>query len=134
MGVVRTYRMTVASSWYDKKEGCQREYEMHFKATRTGRLRNIRRYLAKRGVPYFQQTIYRMYRRWIPKRTIRVAFEREQPALKSDRLIQIEFRGMQYRGKRWKAIPLPTRVLSYVKKKRKRRLHRIHKKLQMEVK
>lgn len=63
--------------------------------------------------------IYRMFKRWIPKRRVRVAFEREEPAMKAESLIQIEVRRMEGRGKRWKAFKMPSRVLSYVKKKRK---------------
>lgn len=123
MPVVRTFRMTISSTWYQKAAGRVQEYELHFKVERRGRIRNIRRYLARRGVPYFQQTVYRLYRRWIPKWKIRVAFEREQPALQTERAISIEVRRMEGRGKRWKAYPLPSKVLSYVKKKRKRKPH-----------
>ena len=123
MTVVRIYRMTIASTWYDKEAEHVREYEMHYKVARRGRISSIRRHLAKRCVPHFQQNIYRLFKRWIPKRKIRVSFEREQPTVldKSERLVQIEVRRMEGRGHRWKAFPLPSRVLTYVKKKRKRK-------------
>jgi len=116
---VRTYRMTISSTWYDANAERVREYEMHFKAARRGRIRTVRRYLARRGVPYFQLTVYRLYGRWIPKRKVKVAFEREQPAKKTERLIKIEARRMEGKGRRWEAYPLPSKVLRFVKKKRK---------------
>lgn len=117
---VRTYRATIASTWYDKDAERVREYEMHFKVARRGSIRANRRYLARRGAPYFQQTVYRLYKYWIPKWKVRVAFEREEPAEKPEELIQIEVRRMEGKGKRWKAFPLPSRVLAYEKQQRKR--------------
>ncbi|MBN1357570.1 hypothetical protein JW988_02265 [Candidatus Bathyarchaeota archaeon] len=121
MTKVRIYRMTIASFWYDKEAEHVREYEMHYKVAREGDIRKIREHLAKRGVRHFQQNIYRKFKRWIPKREIRVSFEREQKTIreKSDDLIQIESRRMEIRGKKWKAFGFPSRVLTYVKKKRK---------------
>lgn len=117
---IRMHRATISSTWYDKISQCAREYEMHFKVARRGSIRANRRYLARRGAPYFQQTVYRLYKYWIPKRKVRIAFEREEPAEKSERLIQIEVRRMEGKGKRWKAFPLPSRVLTYEKQQRKR--------------
>jgi hypothetical protein len=113
--------MTIASAWYDKQAGVQREFEMHFKIARRGTIRNVRRALARRGIPFFQQVIYRGFRRWIPKARVRVSFEREEPASRMEANMTISTRGMQYRGKKWKATPLPSRVLPFVKKKRKSR-------------
>jgi hypothetical protein len=113
--------MTIASAWYDNRAEVQREFEMHFKVARRGSIRNVRRTLARRGVPYFQQSIYRKYRKWVRRGKIRVSFEREEPAAKVQRDIIITTRGMQYRGREWKPTALPTRVLSYAKKKRKRK-------------
>jgi hypothetical protein len=110
--------MTVASKWYDEPSRCAREYEMHFKAARTGKVRAVRRHLAKRGIPYFQRMIYRRFKRWIPKRQIRASFEREEVAMRTECVMTIETRSMQYRGRDWKAFPYPSRVLSYAKKKR----------------
>ena len=121
MKIVHLYRMTVASKWYDEPSRCAREYEMHFKAARRGKVRTIRRHLAKRGVPYFQQAIYRRFRRWIPKRQIRARFEREEVEERSQSIIAIDTRTMQYRGRDWKAFPFPSRVLSYAKARRKRK-------------
>ncbi len=123
MTVVRIYRMTISSTWYDHEAQKVQEYEMHYKVARRGTIRSTRRYLAKRCVPHFQQNVYRLYKRWPRKRKVRGAFEREQPILltKSERMIHIEVRRMEGKGKRWKAYPLPSRVLTYVKKKRKRK-------------
>jgi len=117
--IVRVYRMTVASKWYDEPSRCAREYEMHFRIARSGQIPTVRRHLAKRGIPYFQQRIYRRFRRWIPKRQIRGSFEREEVAERSEPVMTIETRSMQYRGRDWKAFPFPPRVLSYAKKRRK---------------
>jgi len=118
---IRTYRMTVATVWYDRTVRAQREYEAHFSVARRGRIRTIRRRLAKRGAPYFQRLVYRWFRRWIPKSRLRISFEREEPARKAQREITIELRGMQYRGRKWQATPLPSKVLRYAKRRRKRR-------------
>ena len=121
MRIVNTYRMTVASKWYDEPSRCAREYEMHFKVARRGKIRTVRRHLAKRGIPYFQQVIYRRFRRWISKRQIRARFEREEMEERGEPVIVIETRSMQYRGRDWKAFPFPSKVLTYAKKRRKRR-------------
>ena len=113
--------MTIASVWYDEDAEHVKEFEMHYKIARTGSIRGTRQNLAKRGASHFQQNVYRKFKRWIPKKKIRVSFEREQTALKKQELIQIDIRRMEGTGKRnrWKATPLPSRVLTFVKKKRK---------------
>jgi hypothetical protein len=116
---VRTYRMTIASTWYDKTARAQREYEAHFSVARRGRIRRIRRRLAERGTPYFQRLVYRRFRRWIPKSRLRISFEREEPATRVQREIGIELRGMQYKGRKWQATPFPSKVLRYAKRKQK---------------
>ena len=121
MKTVRAYRMTVASRWYDEPSRCEREYEMHFKVARPGKIRTVCRHLVKRGIPYFQQVIYRRFRRWVPKRQIRARFEREEMEERGAPVIVIETRSMQYRGRDWKAFPFPSKVLTYAKKRRKRR-------------
>jgi len=119
--IAHLYRMTVASKWYDEPSRCAREYEMHFKAARTGKVRTIRRHLAKRGIPYFQRTIYRRFKRWIPKRQIRARFEREEVDQRSTPTLTVETRSMQYRGRDWKAFPFPSKVLNYAKKRARKR-------------
>lgn len=112
--------MTAASTWYDPQRG-RLEYEMHFKAAREGDIRKVRVELAKRGIEYFQRSVYRKERRWIPKDRIRAAFERERPAIKVQPLMEIDVRGMEFKGRQWKAHPFPRRILTYTKKRRKRR-------------
>ena len=117
---VHIYRMTISSSWYDEEEQKAKEYELHFQIARYGDIRTVRTHLAKRGLPYFQQMVYRKYKRWIKKNRIKTRFEGEEPALKSQSIISIEARRMEYRGKRWNAYPLPSRKLSYAKRRRKK--------------
>jgi len=119
---IREHRMTVASVWYDKNRHAAMEHEMHFKAARRGNIETIRRQLAERGIEYFQQYVYRKERRWIPKHKIKAKFERERPATRTEPLIMIDVRAMEYRGREWKAQPFPPRILPYVKKRRKPRL------------
>jgi len=116
---VRLYRMTIASNWYDDRAKFAREFEMHFKAVRQGELRNIRRALARKGVQYFQRAVYRKHGKWIPKRKIRVSFEREEKARKARRDMSVNVRSMRYQGKYHRATALPSRVISYGKKRRK---------------
>jgi len=118
---VRAYRMAVASRWYDEPSRCEREYEMHFKVARPGNIRTVRRRLVKRVIPYFQQVIYRRFRRWISKRQIRARFERQEMEERGEPVIVIETRSMQYRGRDWKAFPFPSKVLTYAKKRRERK-------------
>ena len=116
---VRLFRMTITSKvWYDESAQRVREFEMHFKVARRDSIRSVRLHLTRRGIPYFQQNVYRQQKRWIPRRDLRVAFEREEPALQSSRIITIEVRGMEGRGKRWRAIQFPSRTLTYTKRKR----------------
>jgi hypothetical protein len=121
MRLARTYRMTIATKWYDDRSRCAREHEGHFKVSRCGKIRTVRRHLAKRVAPYFQQLIYRRFRKWIPKRQLRINFEREELATEAERNMTIQLRGMQYRGREWKATPFPLKVLSYAKRRRKRK-------------
>lgn len=117
--IVRTYGMTIASAWYDQGAEVQREFEMHFKIARPGKIRSVTRTLRRRGVPYFQQTIYRKFGKWIPRWKLRARFVLIEPATQTQRDIVITTRGMQYRGRHWKAMPIPVRALSYAKKTRK---------------
>jgi len=114
--------MTIASTWYDKDKKAAQEYELHFRVARKGDITRVRRQLAQRGLGYFQRRVYREAGRWIPKHRIKTKFEREQPALAPQRDIAIEARRMEYRGRDWKARPLLSRVIGYVKKRYKRRV------------
>jgi len=120
MTAFRKYRMTVATSWYDATDRGAKSYELHYSVARRGKIRTVRRTLSKRGLQYFQTSMYRRLRKWTPRGKIKVSFERELPAVRSERRIQIEGRSMLYRGKRWWAYPLPHRDLSYARKKRGR--------------
>src|SRR2546422_1500274 len=98
--------MTITSKvWYDESAQRVREFEMHFKVARRGSIGNVRLHLRRRGVPYFQQNVYRQQRRWIRRRDLRMSFEREELALRPSDTIIIEARGMEGRGKRWEAFP-----------------------------
>ncbi|MGB6680716.1 MAG: hypothetical protein WBF08_05245 [Candidatus Bathyarchaeia archaeon] len=119
MRYVRLYRMTVASAWYDQKEKNKKEYELHFKIARHGKIRTVRKRLKQRGVKYFQSRVYREFKKWIPRRKVKARFEREEPALKSQPRITVVVRGMEYKGKRWNAFSLPDRILNYAKRRRR---------------
>ncbi len=116
--------MTVASISYDASRHAAVEHEMHFRAARKGNITTVRRQLAKRGVEYFQHYVYRKQKRWPRKRKIKIGFERERPATKTEPLIMIDVRAMEFRGRHWKAHPAPSRRLSYVRKRRKHRSSR----------
>ena len=121
MAMTRIYRMTVASKWYDELEAYAREFEMHLKAARRGKIRNVRRHLAKRGIDLFQDYVYKKTEVRIPKGDIRIGFEKEERARKSKRLIKIESRSMRFRGKEWKASALPSKTVPYSKKRARAR-------------
>ena len=115
--MIRTYRMTVASVWYDEDVHKTREYEMHFKVARLGDIREEPHLLSsKRGAGYFQNRIYYLDKHWISLSRIRVSFEREEPAREIDEWIRIEIRHMQGVGKQrqWKAYgELPRKIRYY---------------------
>jgi hypothetical protein len=112
--------MTVSNTWYDKEAGGAKEYELHFTVARRGSIKTVRRRLARRGVPYFQNYVYGRVKKWIPRKNVKVRFEREEPAAKSEGKISIEGRNMLFRGRRWWAYPLGKLQLSYAKRRRKR--------------
>ena len=116
---VQVHRMTVSSIGYDPTARRAVGYEMHFKAARGGDIRRVRREMARRGVEYFQAYVYRRHRRWVPKGKIRVGFERERPATKTEPLMMIEVRRMEFVGRQYEGYPLPSRRLPYVKRRRK---------------
>lgn len=105
--------MTVSSVWYDYMSHVTREFEMHFKVSRSGEIDEIRRYLYQRGENYFQNRIYYLYGQWVPLSRMRLAFEREEIAIQEDEWIRIEIRSMEGIGKRqrWKAFgELPRKI------------------------
>jgi hypothetical protein len=113
---IGTYRMTVSTIWYYRTAQKGQGYEMHFKTARRGKVEDVRRALASEGATYFQETIYSRFRRWIPKRKLRIGFEREEPAAKAQNNTIVHARYMEYRGGEWKSSPMPSRVLRYAKK------------------
>ncbi len=117
---LRTYHMTVASTWYDKTAGGAKEYELHFTVARSGQIRTVRRKLARRGLVYFQGLVYRRTKNWIRKRRIKARFEREEAANKTESRIRVDGRSMLFRGRQWKAYPLGTKELSYARKRKRR--------------
>jgi len=116
--------MTVSSTWYDKQQQRVQEQEMYFTAVRSGNIETVRRTLAKRGISYFQQRVYRETKRWIPERRIKARFERERPADKAEALITIEPLKLERIERRWKASRMKPTVISYAKRKRRRRIRR----------
>jgi len=120
MKPVRTYRMSVFSTWYDVAAEGLVSYEMHYRVARRGRIRTVREYLRGRGLKHFQQTVYRLTDKWLPKRKVKAYFEREEPAQTSQRDINIEIVRMERKGKRWTASKLPPKILRFFKRRRKR--------------
>jgi hypothetical protein len=117
---LRLYRMTIATHWYDQPAKRARSFEGHFKVARYGNITTVRKKLADKGVPFFQRVIKQRYGVSIPGRKMRVSFEREEPAQKIDREVQVEFRGMEFRGKHYSAVSAPSRILRYVRRRRRR--------------
>lgn len=116
----RLFRMTVATRWYDESAGKGRLYEGHFKAARSGSIHTVRQNLANKAIPFFQRTIQKRYGKWIPKDKIRIGFEREESATKASPEVDVEFRDMEFRGKKYSAYPRPSSVMRYVRRRRKR--------------
>jgi hypothetical protein len=115
----RTYRMTVFSTWYDSVEEELVSYEMHYKITRRGRIRSIREQLRRRGMEHFQRSVYRLTKKWLPRRKVKAYFEREEPAKKSQRDINVEVLRMRRKDRRWKATKLPSRVIRLFRRRKR---------------
>jgi len=111
--------MTIGTRWYDETAGKARLYEGHFKAARQGSVHTVRQNLANKGVPFFQRMILKRYGKWIPKSKIRIGFEREQPVAKASPEVDVQFRDMEFRGKRYTAYPRPSSIMRYVRRRRK---------------
>lgn len=118
---VRRYWLTVSSTSYDKASGCARTEELYAEAARHGRIETVRKRLADIGVPFFQRVVYRRLKKWIPKREVKVGFEREEVAEKSRNRITTVGRSLEYRGKQRRAYLTGEWVLSYARKRRKRK-------------
>lgn len=115
----RLYRMTIATRWYDQQAQRARSYEAHFKVARYGNISTVRKRLAQKGVMSFQQVIRHRYGVNIAKSKMKVSFEREEPAVKIDRDVQVEYRGMEFRGRHYSAFSAPSRILHYVRRRRR---------------
>lgn len=113
---ISTYRMTTSTLWYYMPAQMEQGYEMHFKTARRGKIEDVRRALELEGVAYFQETIHKRFGRWIPRRRIRIGFEREEPAARVQNSVTVQAVYMEYRGGEWKSTVIPSKVLSSAKK------------------
>jgi hypothetical protein len=113
------YRMTVFSRRYDAREGFARTHEFYFVTRRRGSRRTVRRTLARKGIPYFQQAVYRWHRQWIPAHKIRVSFETEEQTEAVDRKIRIYPTNARYCGKQYAVTRLPPREIAYARRSRR---------------
>jgi hypothetical protein len=118
----RLYRMTVATSWYDRHAGFKREYEGHYKVARCGSPGRVRRQLARRAQLDFQRNLYRRQGVWIPLHRIRAQPEREELAAAAEKIVTVYTRSMRYRGRHWSASELPNRTISFTRRRRKRKV------------
>jgi hypothetical protein len=91
-------------------------YEMHFKTARRGKIEDVRSILESEGVAYFQKEIHNEFGRRIPKKRIRIGFEREEPATRVQNNIVVESRYMEYRGGKWESKPVSSKVSRHAKK------------------
>jgi hypothetical protein len=110
---INTYRMTASTIWYYMPAQMGQEYEMHFKTTRRGKIEDVRSELVSEGTAYFQKTICEESGRRIPKKRIRIGFEREEPATKVQNNIMVEARYMEYQDGKWKSAAIPSEVLTH---------------------
>jgi hypothetical protein len=118
--IPRLYRMTIATHWYDQPAKRARSFEAHFKIARYGQSTTVRKNLADKGLADFQREIRRRYGVNVLRGKMRVSFEREESARRIDQEAQVEFRGMEFRGKQYGAISAPSKLMRYVKRRRKR--------------
>jgi hypothetical protein len=111
MTIIRRYRCTIATKWYDDTLGRVREVEMHFVLARRGPIRTNRRRLANRGTIYLQREAFRRYGKWVTKPKLRINFEREEPARKVDHKIVVYPRTLHYRGSQHTKQNLSSRLI-----------------------
>jgi hypothetical protein len=95
----RLYRMVVANKSYSPDEGFARTNEFVFTTSRKGSPRTVRRTLARRGIAYFQNSVYRKFGRWVRPSQIRLGFENEEQAEKVDRAIKVYIRSLRHCGR-----------------------------------
>ena len=112
--------MTIATFHYDKPTHQLIEYEMHIKiARRSIHVRTVRRRLAKLGAAYFQRWLRRYAKISIPKRKLKVAFEREAHAKKQKGKASVRRYVMRRVKGRWTSKELAPGTMSYVRRRRK---------------
>jgi hypothetical protein len=115
---INTYRMTASTigKGYYLPAGMEWGYEMHLKTSRSGKIEDIRRVIETEGTEYFQKTMHDEFGRSIPKRRIRVGFEREEPATRVENNVIVRSTYLEYRGGKWESTAMPSKVLRYAKK------------------
>jgi len=118
---VRLYRMTIATFHYDKPTHQLIEYEMHFKIARRGDIKRVRRRLAKLGAAYFQRWLRRAREISVPRRKLKIAFEREARAYVEQFAATVRTFIMRRERRRWVAQELLLRTMSYVRRRRRRK-------------
>lgn len=111
----RTYRMTTSTVGYYQAAQMGEGYDMHFKIVRRGKVSEVRKTLASIGVAYFQDTIQKKFGQQIPKSKIRVGFEREEPAARVRKSIEVQARRLEYKRGHWTCTHIPLEVLDYDK-------------------
>ena len=117
---IRTYSMTISTFTSDPREGKLVEHEIYYKVARRGKIGTVRKHLAKRGLKHFQQNVYRLAHRWPKKKYVRISFERESTARKSEPIIKIDIIKMVKKLGRWVARRFPSRTLSYARRRHKK--------------
>ena len=122
MTKARLYSTTIATFHYDKPTHQLIEYEAHLKiARRSIHVRAVRLRLAKRGAAHFQRWLRRYAKIWIPKRKLRIAFERETYAKKQEDKASVRRFVMHRVKRRWTSKELPAGTMSYVRRRRRKK-------------
>ena len=115
---INTYRMTASTigKGYYLPAGMEWGYEMHFKTSRRGKIDDVRRALETEGTEHFQKTTHDEFGRSIPKRRIRIGFEREEPTTRVQSTVLVESTYLKYQGGKWESTAMPSKVLRHAKK------------------
>ena len=117
---IRLYKMVLSTGWYDEDNKRPVTHESYYQVARKGKIKTVKKSLTKRGLKHFQQSVYRFTKHWPRKHRVRVSFERIMPVTKSDKHIQIQTLSMEKKNGQWSATRLPSRILTYIKRRRKR--------------
>jgi hypothetical protein len=114
--------MTIATFHYEKRTHQLIEYEMHIKiARRSIHVRAVRLRLAKLGAAYFQRWLRRYAKISIPKRKLKVAFEREAHAKVQQQKASVRRYVMHRVKRRWTSKELAPGTMSYVRRRRRKK-------------